>query len=132
MLKLRGHHLICLHFFIGEGYDASFARNLKDILKRTGHEMIKVTEGADDVCRMCPYLKADICRYDDNSDREMREMDNAALNLLKVKLEMSVGWAETKKKISGIFLRWRKDFCSACDWKTACVKNHYYHEMSNL
>lgn len=70
MSLLRGHHLICLHFFHGEGYSEAFVRNLKEVLKRAEEE-VKVTDGADDVCRACPYLKNNRCEYDEGEDEEV-------------------------------------------------------------
>lgn len=34
MIRLRGHHLICLHFYRGEGYSREFVENLEDIVRR--------------------------------------------------------------------------------------------------
>jgi hypothetical protein len=75
MLILRGHHLICLHFFSGEGYDAQFIENLRDVLKRAESEEIEIVSGNDDVCAKCLYLKDHKCAYDENADKEIREMD---------------------------------------------------------
>ncbi len=40
MLYLRGHHLICLHFFPGYGYDASFVESLRNVLKRAESQLL--------------------------------------------------------------------------------------------
>ncbi len=74
-INFRGHHLICLHFFEGEGYDADFVENLKNIMQRTENENINVCDGPDDVCEKCPFLKDYKCQYDSNADEEIREMD---------------------------------------------------------
>jgi hypothetical protein len=34
VIKLRGHHLICLHFYRSEGYSREFVKNLEDIVRR--------------------------------------------------------------------------------------------------
>ena len=57
-MKLRGHHLVCLHFFTGEGYTKEFIDNLNRILKKAeAGEEIEVINSADDVCIKCPYFK---------------------------------------------------------------------------
>ena len=63
-IKLRGHHLVCLHFFRGEGYSAEYVENLTRILERVeaGAE-IGVSAEADDVCGVCPSLKGGKCSY---------------------------------------------------------------------
>ncbi len=64
VIKLRGHHLVCLHFFKGEGYNPEYIENLREILRRAeAGEEIEVSSGVDDVCRMCPNLKGEICFY---------------------------------------------------------------------
>ena len=61
-IKLRGHHLICLPFFTGDGYNPEFIRNLKEILIRAqSGEEVEVCSGVDDVCTMCPFLKERRC-----------------------------------------------------------------------
>ena len=58
VIKLRGHHLVCLHFFKGEGYNLEYVENLAYILKRAeAGDGIEVAAGADDVCNTCPSLK---------------------------------------------------------------------------
>lgn len=85
MPVLRGHHLICLHFFHGEGYNEAFVRNLKEVLRKVEEEEVKVIQGADDVCKGCPYMKAERCEYDEGADEEVREMDERVLSLLDIK-----------------------------------------------
>jgi len=52
--KLRGHHLICLNFFKGEGYSEDFISNIHSVI---GEDNIEIVQGPDDVCAWCPYLK---------------------------------------------------------------------------
>ena len=61
-MRLRAHHLICLHFFKGEGYTPEYVENLRFIVGRAkARERIEVVMGADDVCKPCPFLKDGIC-----------------------------------------------------------------------
>jgi hypothetical protein len=123
-IKLRGHHLICLHFFNGEGYNPEFIVNLNELLKRAeaGVE-IDVYSGADDVCRKCPYLKGKICLYDTNAESGIREMDETALKLLNVNERASIAWEGIKKKIPGVLITWSIKYCSKCNWRGVCEKD---------
>lgn len=88
--KLRGHHLICLNFFRGEGYSEDFVENIYSVIKK---ETVEIVRGADDVCARCPYLKEGKCsEYDD-----IMLQDSEALMLLGFKPGMVVEW----KSISG-------------------------------
>jgi len=129
MLKLRGHHLICLHFFSGEGYDAIFIENLKNILKRAAIKEIEVCSGADDVCIKCPYLKDYKCQYDEDADEEINEMDALALSLLEIEPQTKIKWQEIKGKIPEIFPEWSKNYCDGCDWEVVCEKSDFYHKV---
>jgi uncharacterized protein len=129
MLRLRGHHLICLHFFSGEGYDDIFKENLRDILARAETEDIEVCEEADQVCEKCPYLKDSKCLYDEHADDEIREMDRAALKLLEVDKDATIKWQNIKKGIPGVFPQWLREYCGECDWKKVCGKNQNYQRL---
>jgi len=123
-VKLRGHHLICLHFFHGEGYNPEFVANLREFIKRAmAGEEIAVQSGPDDVCEWCPYLRNEACAFNKGADDEIREMDKTALDLLQVKIGGRVKWSDMKEKIPDIFSRWSQTYCTMCDWRNACEKN---------
>jgi len=132
MLQLRGHHLICLHFFRGEGYNSEFIANLREILKRaeTG-EWIEIASGADDVCKICPYLKMNRCVYDKDADKEIQEMDREAVELLELTVKDTVFWRNIRKKLPAIFHRWSEEFCRACDWRQACEKDAFFKQLAD-
>ncbi len=131
MVILRGHHLICLHFFNGEGYDKVFIDNLRDILKRIDKEEIKITHGPDDVCKCCPHLKDNICHYDKDAEEEVREMDNEALQLLNIDKD-SVHWGEIKNKLPLIFSQWHDRSCLDCVWLKVCNENKFFKSLKEV
>ena len=120
-IKLRGHHLICLHFFSGEGYNFEFVANLKEILEkaRSGEE-IEICSNADDICRKCPHLKGEVCYFDKNSDHEIRKMDRRAIKLLRLSAHERVQWLEIRDKIPEIIKEWTDTYCKVCGWRRAC------------
>ncbi|MDO8281196.1 MAG: DUF1284 domain-containing protein [Thermodesulfovibrionia bacterium] len=130
MPLLRGHHLICLHFFNGEGYDEAFINNLKKILERAEDEEITISSGDDDICRCCPYLKERRCQYTESSAEEIRDMDTEALMLLRSSRGDNVKWDEIRNTIYRIFPSWHTSYCLKCDWKDACEKNALFQELT--
>ncbi len=69
-MKLRGHHLICLHFYRGEGYSEDYVEHLWKMVKKAEEgEIIEVIAGADDICKACPYLQGDICAHKEGADQ---------------------------------------------------------------
>jgi len=131
MRILRGHHLVCLHFFSGKGYDEVFVDNLRDIMERIDTEVIKITDGPDDVCKSCPYLKDNRCLYDENAEEEVREMDCRALQLLKVKGD-EISWSEIRNQIPLVFSDWYMTYCLQCDWLRVCNENELFKSLKEV
>lgn len=130
LIKLRGHHLICLHFFHGEGYGAEFTDNLQQIIQKAeGDGEVEVHLGADDICRKCHYLKKGSCFYDGNTESEIRKMDRTACKLLGLKKGDRVSWMSIKKKIPELFNTWLIKYCSGCLWRWACEKDVKFIEL---
>ncbi|MGD0887191.1 MAG: DUF1284 domain-containing protein [Thermodesulfovibrionales bacterium] len=129
MPKLRGHHLICLQFFHGEGYNAKFVDNLGVIRESMRDEPIDISVGTDDVCGKCPYLKGNACGYDKCAEEEIGEMDERALRLLRVAPGGRAVWDEISEKLPRIFNEWYTVYCTVCNWREACEKDDYYRQL---
>lgn len=117
MRKLRGHHLICLHFFKGYGYDEKFVENVRRILKEVGE--VEVVDGLDDVCEACPH-NVGFCNFSENSEEEVRGLDALALRLLDLKLGTIVNWEDLRIRVPKIMDEWRNLACKECDWRGVC------------
>ena len=129
-IRLRGHHLICLHFFDGEGYDREFVENLREILQKAeSGKIIEVTQEADDICRVCPFLKKSKCTQDTDAEKEIREMDRTALQLLQVRRKDIVGWKDIGERIPDIFRQWSAQYCNTCSWRQVCEKNPVFMDF---
>ncbi len=129
MPLLRGHHLICLHFFNGEGYDPAFIENMKNILKGVADREVEICPGADDICKHCPYLKHERCQYSQDTEKEINVMDKKALDLLSLTEGMKIEWNTIKNMIPDIFLQWYRYYCVDCDWKEVCEKNEFFRRI---
>ena len=130
MPKLRGHHLICLHFFDGEGYDDAFIKNLQETLRRAEDADVEIAPAADDVCAACYHFKEGRCMQSDNADEAIREMDAKSLELLGLSVSDRVSWKVLKDKIPGIFPEWYSLYCADCDWRDVCEKKAFFMELS--
>lgn len=129
MIRFRGHHLVCLHFFHGEGYSPEFVLNLEKALDSVMLEGVEVCEGADDICYKCPSLKEAGCGYSEDADTEVLEMDRLAMDLLGVREGMKISWDELRQRLSGIFAEWFKSCCVECVWNKACEKNDSWRKL---
>ncbi|MCX9013944.1 MAG: DUF1284 domain-containing protein [Candidatus Methanoperedens sp.] len=115
--KLRGHHLICLHFFKGEGYSEEFIKNIYNVLK---NQKMKVADGADDICTKCPNLVEGKCASREYSDEDIRAQDTEALRLLELEPGMVVGWQNIAEMLPPILDEWRARFCNECKYSKVC------------
>ncbi len=115
--KLRGHHLICLNFFRGEGYSEDFISNIYSII---GKQLIEVADGADDVCSVCPYLKQGMCKNPDYADEMIRLQDREALRLLGFRPGMEVTWLDISGRLPGMIEEYKVLFCKGCGYRKVC------------
>jgi len=121
VIRLRGHHLICLHFYSGEGYSREFVENLEGVLRRARNgEVIEMVDGADDICRACPTVRGDECVATPGVDAEIRTMDVEAAAHLGVKTGSHLLWEEVKNKVIKTSKDWLAAFCEGCGWREAC------------
>lgn len=131
-VRLRGHHLICLNFFKGEGYSPDFVANLRNVLERAeAGEQIELCEGADDICSACPSLQEKRCLYGEDSEKEIRKMDRAAIELLRIQPGVKISWPKIKERIPEIFVSWAEKFCRECDWSVVCRNNKVFTLLLN-
>lgn len=126
MIKLRGHHLICLHFFHGKGYDDRFVSNLREIMRRAEDEEILVCAGADDVCSSCFHLKDSFCCSAPGAEDEIRAMDLKAFSLLARQPGEKIAWSNIRGRLPDIFNEWRASFCMECDWRGVCEEGEFF------
>ncbi len=118
MVKLRGHHLICLHFFKGKGYSKDFVENMFRVMEEAEKSEVEIVDGIDDVCAACPYNSDGFCTYSENADEEVRRLDEFALKLLNVRNR--VKWEHLKCRIPEIIQLWKEKACKDCDWNNTC------------
>ncbi len=129
MPNLRGHHLVCLHFFRGEGYNKEFVENLDSVVRSAQDRGVEVHSGADDICARCPHLRQARCQYSEDADQGIGEMDRTALDLLKLSRGARIGWTDIREKLPEIFPAWHRAFCTTCSWRRACEGNDLYRTL---
>ena len=114
---LRGHHLICLNFFKGEGYSEEFVKALFSVLSA---EKFTISEGFDDVCRACPGWKGMQEGCGTYGEDYIRGIDSLALALLKLRPGDEVSWDEVRKRLKDAMGAWKEEVCADCEWAKVC------------
>lgn len=119
MIKLRGHHLICLQFFEGKGYSREFVENMRKIYERLKKgEKVKITEGKDDICSKCPNLKENKCFLEEKVEKK----DKKVLKLFGLSSEEEIYWDEVVKIFQSFSKKDLINICKDCLWIDICLK----------
>ncbi len=118
--RIRGHHLICLQFFHGEGYAPAYVRNLFDVIRRLTEEGGRIVTGPDDVCAACPSLVDGRCSREPEGEEEIRILDSLALELLGLKAGDDFDYGEVSVWVPRILDRWHMLACDGCEWEANC------------
>lgn len=126
-VRLRGHHLLCILTYKGEGYSPAFVANLDWIAARltSGVDMLLV-DGPDDVC--APLLAPDGEEVHCGLDR-VRERDWLALDAVSTLLarplaagdRLTLG-PETVRRMRDAFATGDlRAACVGCEWSELCT-----------
>lgn len=125
-LRLRGHHLICLNFYKGQGYPEAYKRVVRRALAKLKSEGALVVRGADDICRGCPDLKGGVCLHSPGAEKEVTAMDELALDLLGLGEGVRVTWGYLQMALRNVFSHWHGLACQGCEWRKDCEHNRDY------
>ena len=123
MTRLRGHHLICLNFFKGEGYSEEFVEAVKEAVSS---EKVVVVSGGDDVCETCPSWENECKAYGEDY---IRRIDELALSLLEVNEGEEVSWKEIRERLKSAMKTWRREVCSECEWLRVCKETEIWKSI---
>lgn len=117
MLLLRPHHINCIFFYKGLGYDEEFVEGMNNIiylLNKTPSTKVKLITKCDDLCFNCPNKQSDnICL----ADKKVKELDFNTLKLYGLKENNEYVFNEI---INTIYKNFDKNkfhkICSSCNW----------------
>jgi hypothetical protein len=120
-VRLRGHTLLCLQGFRGEGYSSEFIANMAAIHRTlTDHPevLVEVLASPDAVCAACPHRHPSGCMLNgERSEEEMIEQDHEVLRRLRLKVGDRLRWydilARIQTSVTGDDL---PSICGGCRW----------------
>jgi hypothetical protein len=120
-MQIRGHTLLCLQGFRGEGYSPGFVENLAAIhrqLEQQPDTLVEIMDAPDAVCGACPHQQSAGCTLNGRqSEDEMREQDHDVLARLGLEAGTVVAWREILHRI-GASLTGAElpEICGQCRW----------------
>lgn len=117
---LRPHHLLCLQNYRGEGYSESFTGGMNMMvsqLRGNPLTMIRITEGADMLCRNCPNRRRSEC-----SSCRPALFDRNVRNVFGIRYGDIVSWKEVLEKTAPLTAGRIEELCPGCQWKNICLE----------
>ena len=121
-VPIRGHTLICLQGFRGEGYDPMFTAHMDAVhrrLKERPELTVRILESPDTFCHSCPNLSAsEGCRLHGAGTEElMVTQDREVMARLGIQKDQVLEWKEIVERIRTRFRPPMLDtLCGNCPW----------------
>ncbi|MBI1822070.1 MAG: DUF1284 domain-containing protein [Nitrospirae bacterium] len=139
-VPIRGHTLLCLQGFRGEGYDPMFTAHMSAIHRRLTqdpHILVQVMTSPDTFCHSCPNLSAEnSCRlHGDGTEVTMVEQDKEVMRRLGLKSGDILSWETILKKISAtVRPEMLNEICGECPWLPLnyCKEGLIFREEASL
>jgi|SRR5262245_21599897 len=102
-IRLRGHTLLCLQGFRGEGYSPEFVENMASVhrtLTDRPETWVEVLASTDVVCGACPHQQASGCTLNGvRSEEGMHDQDRVVLERLGLKVGDRIRWRDILERI---------------------------------
>src|SRR5579884_93843 len=120
-LIIRGHTLLCLQGFRGEGYSPAFVENMEAIHRRLSNDpdtAVQVVAQTDLICAACPHRHSDGCRLKGPGFEEsMKLQDREVIGRLGMTEGEIRPWREILQRVAiRISGRDLDAICGACRW----------------
>jgi hypothetical protein len=120
-IQIRGHSLLCLQGFQGEGYNQEFVANMArihELLKQHADTPVQVTAEPDQICAACPNLSSSGCSLRrPGFEEEITAQDRKVIQLMGLRPGQTLTWHEVLDRIGhNIRGEMLPDICGSCLW----------------
>jgi uncharacterized protein len=119
-MRLRGHHLLCLHGFRGLGYSPEFIANMQSVqsfLAASPDALVEVIASPDDICSACPHFFADRCCHNgEDSESRVSAKDRAILSCIGFSCGKTFPAKELFSRVANEFTGEIVNMCPSCEW----------------
>lgn len=120
-LIIRGHTLLCLQGFRGEGYSPAFVENMRAVHRRLSIDpeaTVRVIAAPDLICSACPHLQSDGCHLKGPAfEAPMQRQDREVIARLGIAEGEILPWGEILHRIAAQIEGGDLDaICGSCPW----------------
>jgi uncharacterized protein len=124
VIRLRGHHLLCLQTYKGLGYSPRFIAGMDAVAARlNAGEPVKIVDGPDDICAGWADDPANHCREPDAAVRDARALA-AFSSLLARPMAVGASLPEAARRIAEARTAFAagtiRQGCAGCPWMQTC------------
>ena len=105
--------------FKGKGYSKEFVINMKRVISSLEKgEKFTLTDGADDICKACPYNTDGVCK----DIEKVKLYDKKTKDALELEYGKEYVYTTIKDTVNmRIYGKGKlKDICSDCEWAEIC------------
>jgi hypothetical protein len=122
-IRLRGHHLLCMLTYQGEGYSPAFTANFDAVVKRIAlGEAIEVIEGPDDICSCLLLEKPDAhCLNESVIARDALALDQIKNEGLNSQTGLKLTAQHLAKLRTAFANNSIRAACEGCEWHGLCT-----------
>ncbi|WP_062309014.1 DUF1284 domain-containing protein [Alicyclobacillus sendaiensis] len=120
MIRLRGHHLLCLLGYRGMGYSEAYVRNMTEVyetLRTKPQTRVCIVAGPDDLCHHFPDNQPYHCQ-----SASVHRRDAKVLARLGLRAGQCLPWREIERRVRD---RVRpediRSLCHTCSWRSLGV-----------
>jgi hypothetical protein len=120
-IRIRGHTLLCLQGFRGEGYSPEFVENMAAIHRQLADDPthpVLVVDVPDAICSSCPNLRDEECHlHGPGSEEGMIAQDQDVMHRLRIAWGEELPWKEILHRISqAVSGEMLPKICGRCPW----------------
>jgi hypothetical protein len=120
-IDIRGHTLLCLQGFRGEGYSPDFVANMASLHSRlvlNPKVPVRVVVEPDAICAACPNLGPSGCRLrGEGTEAAMRVQDRDVMGRLSIAPGELLSWEEILRRIAAtVGSGMLPEICGSCPW----------------
>jgi hypothetical protein len=123
-VRLRGHHLLCILTYAGEGYSRRFVEHYDGIIARLETEDVRIVSGPDDICRPLLDEESPHCRLGRVLRRDERALEAVSFVLerpIEVGSHLTLDPAHLSKLRAAFRSADVRAACAGCEWNDLCT-----------